>query len=294
MKRFLASVAVLVMTGCTGRGYTGYASEDLQGVTIFLSTEREAVVTGTPRLGSPVDFARALSTPGVSLLELTVKPEDSTGIQKVMEESAFPILLSFGESLASLHLEGLSWELRITPGPRTRGGALLLNNTGETWRADKVQLDAGGGPLARSSGPLVIPPQGVFFPWWEIESSPPDTLLVYGFPVEGRWNPVIAVPVHETPPTLPGGNGAFLRSDTIWISADHLLQTDLSWTFRGDAYNCRLDMRSTADRDVRYRIVLPGRLPRGAVTEPGEGFAAEILIPPRETRRLEYREVYRS
>lgn len=294
MNRILASAAALVMAGCASRGYSGYASEDLQEVTIFLSTSRNSVVSGVPRLGSPVDFARNLSTPGISLLELTIKPDDSTGIQKVMEESEFPILIDFGETMASLHLEGLSWELRITPGPITRGAALLLNDTGETWHADQVQLDAGREPLARSSGTVVIPPQGVLFPWWEIETSPPDTLLVYGFPVEGRWNPVIAIPVRETPPPLPEGCGALHRSDTLWIPADNLLQTDLSWTFEDDGYDCRLDMRSTSEKDVHYRIILPGRLPRGAVTEPGDGFTPEILIPSGETRRLEYREIYRG
>jgi hypothetical protein len=121
MNRILASAAALVMAGCASRGYSGYASEDLQEVTIFLSTSRNSVVSGVPRLGSPVDFARNLSTPGISLLELTIKPDDSTGIQKVMEESEFPILIDFGETMASLHLEGLSWELRITPGRSPAG-----------------------------------------------------------------------------------------------------------------------------------------------------------------------------
>ncbi len=293
MKPVLASVlTLLALCACADRSCTGYASRDLRGVAILLDPESDAVVTGTPSCGSPVEFAGNLATAGVTLLELTSYPADTTGIGALLENSPFPILYHSGEPRVALHIEGLNWELRINPGERTTGTALITNRTGETWNADSVKLSASGGILARSSGGVVIPFEGAVIPWWEIDASPPETLLVYGFPTLGRWNAVIAIPMLTQPPPLPGTDAAMIRNDTLWLPADHLVRTDLTWTTRSNGYNCTLDIRSTTGSSIRLRVVLPERLPRGAVTQPGEGFVPSLTLPAGGSLQLRYSEIY--
>lgn len=292
MKRVLASLVIALLSGCGGKGFSGFASVDLHEVVILLKPDSDAVITGTPRNGTPVEFAHTLTTPGVSLIELSFAPEDTTGINHLLENSGFPILFGFGEPRVVLHIEGLYWELRINPGELTTGTALIINTTGETWNADRVELSNGSNVIARSSGGVRIPPEGSVFPWWEIQASPPETLLVYGFPTQGKWNPVIALPMRNAPPPIPDTNPGTMRNDTLWLPADDLVRTELTWTRRSNGYNCILQLHSTTDREVRYRIVLPERLPRGALAQPGEGFTNRINLPAGHSSTIRYSEVY--
>jgi hypothetical protein len=291
MKPVLTSLFLVLLAGCAGGGYTGYASLDLHEVTILLKPHGDATVEGTPKHGS-IDFVRNLATAGITLLEMSFLQEDSLEIQNLLEKSAYPILLRFGEPRVTIQIEGLHWELRVQSGERTTGTALIINTTGETWSAGRVDLSDGNTIVATSSGSVSIPPEGAVFPWWEIDSAPPETLLVYGFPSQGRWNPLIAVPARETPPPLPEDYPGILRNDTLWLPAEHLLHTNLTWTRRTNGYNCFLELRSTADRVVQWRIILPARLPRGAFTEPGDGFTSRVFLNPGDTTHIRYSEIY--
>lgn len=292
MKTVLTSLFLALLAGCAGGGHTGLASQDLSEVVILLRPDGEARIEGNPIHGSSLEFAKHLTTPGVTLVEISYHEEDTTGIGGILETSQFPILLSLGEPGVVLHIEGLYWELRIQPGERTTGNALIVNSTGETWSAERVDLADGEAILARSSGPVRIPPEGTVFPWWEMEAFPPDTLLVYGFPTPGRWNPLIALPMKDRPPPFPGTSSARLSNDTLWLPADHLVQASLSWTRIANGYRCTLELHSKADYPVNWSIILPDRLPRGAVTETGEGFTGRIHLPPRDIIQMQYQEVY--
>lgn len=292
MKKVLASLAIALISGCGAGGLSGLASVDLQEVVILLKPDSEAVITGTPRNGSAVEFAQTLTTPGITLLELSFPPEDSTGIQSLMEDSGFPVLFGFGEPGVAMHIEGLYWELRINPGALTTGTAMIINATGETWNAERVELSDGSIVIARSSGRVSIPPEGAVFPWWQMEASPPETLLVYGYPTHGKWNPLIALPMRSSPPPIPGTHGSTIRNDTLWIPADDLVRTELTWTRRSNGYNCMLQLHSNTDREVRYRIILPTRLPRGALAQPGEGFSNTITLPAGHSTTIRYSEIY--
>jgi hypothetical protein len=292
MKQVLASLAIILLCSCGGAGFTGYASRDLGEVVILLNPDSGAMVTGIPLHGTPVEFANHLTTPGVTQMKMWSSPQDTTGIQRLQENAAFPVLFDFGEPRVTLHLDGLHWELRISQGSSTTGTAIIRNNTGETWTADIVELAGEYGVIARSSGPVRIPPEGAVFPWWELEAARPDTILMYDFPVQGRWNAVIAIPLQGTPPPLPQSHEGTLTSDTLWLPADNLIQTDLTWTRRSNGYSCTLELRSTSDKEVNYRVILPDRLPRGAVTQPGEGFSQRITLPAGHSTQLRYTEVY--
>lgn len=293
MKPFLASLTIFLFCACAGTGFTGYASRDLGGVVILLNTDSSATITGTPLHGTAVEFANNLATQGVVQLKMWSPPQDTTGIQRLQENAAYPVLFEFGEPRVTLQLEGMYWKLRLSVGPTTTGTAVIINNTGETWTADMVELTGAEGVLARSSGPVSIPTEGAVFPWWELGAAKPDTMIVYDFPVQGRWNTVIAVPLQGDPPPLPPGHEGTLTNDnTLWLPADSLLLTDLTWTTRNNGYNCTLDIISISDREVTYRVILPERLPRGAVTQPGEGFASRITLLPGQSVQLRYAEVY--
>ncbi len=292
MKPILASLPVILLCGCARTGFTGYASRDLGEVVILLNPDSGALVTGVPLHGTPVEFASHLTTQGVTLLEMRSSAQDTSGIQRLQENAAFPVLFDFGEPRVTLHLDGLHWELRISLGPNTTGTAIIMNNTGETWTADTVELSNEDGVIARSSGPVRIPSEGAVFPWWELGTTRPDTMLVYGFPVQGKWNAVIAVPLTGTPPPLPASYAGTLTGDTLWIPADSLIQTNLTWTTRSNGYDCTLDLRSTSDKEVSYRVILPERLPRGALTQQGDGFSSRITLPAGHSAQLRYSEVY--
>ena len=292
MKKVLASLPIILLCGCGGTGFTGYASRDLAEVVILLNPDSGAMVTGVPLHGTPVEFASHLTTQGVTQLKMWSTPQDTTGIQRLQENASYPVLFDFGEPRVSLHLEGLYWELRIATGPSTTGTAIIRNETGETWTADIVELAGDNGVVARSSGPVSIPSEGAVFPWWELGAARPDTILMYDFPIHGIWNAVIAIPLQGTPPPLPRSHEGTLKNDTLWLPADSLIQTNLTWTTRSNGYNCTLDLRSTADIEVNYRVILPERLPRGAVTQPGEGFSQRITLPPGHSTQLRYTEVY--
>jgi len=66
----------------------------------------------------------------------------------------------------------------------------------------------------------------------------------------------------------------------------------LTWTRRSNGYDCTLDLRSTSDKEVNYRVILPERLPRGAITQPGEGFSPRITLPAGHSIQIRYTEVY--
>lgn len=292
MKPIFASLPILMLCGCAGTGFTGYASKDLGEVVILLNPDSGAIVTGVPLHGTPVEFASHLTTQGITELTMWSSQQDTTGIQRLQENASFPVLFNFGEPRVTLHLDGLYWELRISQGPNTTGTAIIMNNTGETWTADTVELASEAGVIARSSGPVRIPTEGAVFPWWELGAARPDTIIMYDFPVQGRWNAVIAIPLDGTPPPLPPSHEGTLINDTLWLPADNLVQTSLTWTARSNGYNCTLDLISTSDKDVTYRVILPERLPRGAVTQPGEGFSPRITLPAGHSAQLRYTELY--
>jgi len=254
MKQVLASLPIVLLFGCGGAGFTGYASRDLSEVVILLNPDSGATVTGIPLHGTPVEFANHLTTQGVTQMKMWCSSPDTTGIQRLQETAAFPVLFDFGEPRVTLHLDGLHWELRISQGALTTGTAIITNNTGETWTADIVELAGEDGVIARSSGPVRIPTEGAVFPWWELGAARPDTMLIYDFPVQGRWNAVIAIPLQGTPPPLPKSHEGTLTNDTLWLPADNLIRTSLTWTRRSNGYNCTLDLRSTSDKEVNYRV----------------------------------------
>jgi len=292
MKQVLASLPIVLLFGCGGTGFTGYASRDLGEVVILLNPDSGATVTGIPLHGTPVEFANHLTTQGVTQMKMWCSSHDTTGIQRLQENTAFPVLFDFGEPRVTLHLDGLHWELRISQGPLTTGTAIITNNTGETWTADIVELAGEDGVIARSSGPVRIPTEGAVFPWWELGAARPDTMLIYDFPAPGRWNAVIAIPLQGTPPPLPQSHEGTLTNDTLWLPADNLIRTSLTWTRRSNGYDCTLDLRSTSDKEVNYRVILPERLPRGAITQPGEGFSPRITLPAGHSIQIRYTEVY--
>lgn len=293
MKTVLASLTIILFLACAGTGFSGYASRDLGEVVILLNTDSSATISGVPLHGTPVEFASNLSTLGVTQVKMWSPPQDTTGIHSLQENAAYPVLFEFGEPRVTLHLDGLYWELRLSVGPITTGTAIIMNNTGETWMADIVELAGDEGVLARSIGPVRIPSEGAVFPWWELGAARPDTMIVYDFPVQGRWNAVIAVPLQGEPPPLPPGHEGTLTSDsTLWLPADNLVLTNLTWTRRSNGYNCTLDLKSISDKEVNYRVILPERLPRGAVTQPGEGFSSRVTLLPGQSVQLRYAEVY--
>ena len=290
------------MCGC-GDKYTGLGSVDLQIKSIVFNDSDPATITGTLPSGKPANFITAVDAPQIKSLSVQISSDaDTAGMLEANNTVSFPLqvelnraLRSVGTAEFSIQHDGLSWipdySVRADSGSRRIYATAFLNNsTAQTWHADTIRLVApGNGLVTTATGRWAVKPGQNVVPWWNAPVGAPEALISYGWPVRGRWNPMIAVYCPTAGRIESWTEAIYQRNDTLWFPADSLIELNLSWQQMPSEYRCSMEAVSLTDSTVNWKILWPSRLPRGADIDPGiESFE----LSSRESVTIEYREIY--
>lgn len=301
MKKLL-TIAVLFLLCACGERYTGLGSVDLHVTSITFSDSDPATITGTLPSGKPAQFIVAVDAPQIRGMIVRYSPlADTAGLAEANNTVSFPLFFQQQvqqmDGVAEFELlhEGLFWEPDYSIQPdagerRIYATALLNNNTNQTWHADTIRLvDGDNSPVTTATGRITIRPGSHPVPWWDAPVGLPEAVITYGWPVRGRWNPMIAVYCPGAGRVESWTGSIYHRADTLWFPADSLIELNLTWQQMPSQYHCFMEAVSLTDSTINWRIEWPERLPRGAEISPGiEGFE----LSSGEAVTILYREIY--
>jgi len=269
----------LLICGC-GRKYTGLSSVDLEVTSITFHDSYPATITANLINGKPADFIS--SAQGDLISSMTVRcasQEDTAGMVRANSEAAFPLFYDVTPGVVANSFEiehmGLSWvpEYSISAENgqnRVYAAARLENMTIQTWTADTVGFrDDRGNPVTTATGRITIRQGTGLIPWWDAPAGEETLVLIYGWPVLGRWNPLQAVycPARGRVETWPGN--VWESGDTLYFRADSLVNLNLTFFQKTRGYDCFLELESLMDTESTWVVRWPERLPRGADIVPG-------------------------
>lgn len=289
--------------GCSEEYYSGLGSVDLHVTSITFRDSDPATITGTLASGKPAEFIRVVDAPQVKGISVRFSIEtDTTGLNEVNNTVSFPLQVELNqfiqeETVAEFQLDhaGLSWTpsyaLRADTGVRRVYASALVNNTtAQTWQADTVRfINPENGPVTTATGRIAIRPGSFPIPWWNAVAAPPEAKIVYGWPVHGKWNPMIAVYCPAAGRVEEWTGSIYQRGDTLWFPADSLLELNLTWEQQPREYHCLMEAVSLTDSTMNWTIQWPDQLPRGADITPG---LDSFELHSRESVTILYREVY--
>ncbi|MCK5131682.1 MAG: hypothetical protein KAR40_05960 [Candidatus Sabulitectum sp.] len=301
MKKLLTIAATLLLCAC-GEKYTGLGSVDLRVTSITFSDSDPATITGTLPSGKPADFILAVDAPQVKGITVRFSPQaDTAGLAEANNTVSFPLFADLqtqqSDGIAEFELlhAGLSWipdySLREETGTRKIYATALLNNTtAQTWRTDTVRLvDPENNSVTTATGRITIRPGTHPVPWWDAAAGVPEAVISYGWPIRGRWNPMIAVYCPAAGRVESWTGSIYCKNDTLWFPADSLIELHLTWQQMPTEYRCFMEAISLTDSTMHWRIQWPERLPRGADIDPGiESFE----LSSGEAITIMYREIY--
>ncbi len=293
-------IMLLLLCAC-GEKYTGLGSVDLHVTSIIFSDSDPATITGTLPSGKPAEFIIAVDAPQIEAITVKFNPQaDTSGFSDANNMVGYPLFFQSvqqSEGVAEFEIlhSGLSWipdyQLRVDGGNRRiYASALLSNTTAQTWQADTIRLvNPDNSLVTTATGRITVRPGTNPIPWWDASAGTPEAVITYGWPVHGRWNPMIAVYCPAAGRVESWTEDIYQRNDTIWFPADSLIELDLTWQQRPSQYHCFLEATSLTDSTMNWRIEWPHRLPRGADIDPGiESFE----LSSGEAITILYKEIY--
>lgn len=296
MKKTAMLLAVLLLCSC-GKEFAGLGSVDLQITSISFNDSDPAIITGILPAGKPADFI--LMADGPLIQRMRVICSDTAGMAEANDQVGFPLFYQIdpaaGHSIFRIDHMGLSWKpdysiIQSGETYRVHASALLENMTIQTWQPDTIRFHRpGGSPVTEASGRITVRQGRSLIPWWDAPSGPPLPVLRYGWPVPGRWNPLLAVHCPAMGPAETWTGQVFPLNDTLYFPVDSLLDIDLSWQQTSTEYNCFLTATSLTPRQIRWTIQWPHRLPRGSAVEPGPD---TISLSPGESVTITYHETF--
>jgi len=299
MKKLLAISALLLLAAC-GEEYTGLGSVDLHVTSITFSDSDPATITGTLPSGKPAEFILAVDSAQVSGIAFQLSPQaDTSGFARANNLAGFPVSVSSGPAqgvaTVTMHHTGLWWSpsYSIKAEGSTRrifASALLSNTTEQVWQADTVRFaDPENNIVTTATGHITVRPGTYPVPWWNAPAGVPEAVITYGWPILGRWNPMIAVYCPSAGRVENWTQSVYQRNDTLWFPADSLIELDLTWQQFPGKYHCFMDAVSLTDQEMLWRILWPETLPRGANIEPG---IDSFNLSPGESVTILYKELY--
>jgi len=299
MKKLLTIFALLLLGACGGE-YTGLGSVDLHVTSITFRDSDPATITGTLPSGKPAEFVLAVDSAQVVGIAFQLSPQaDTSGFSEANNLAGFPVSVSRGstQGVATVTMQhtGLSWSPGYTieaEGSTRRifASALLNNTTEQVWQADTINLlDPENNPVTTATGRITVRPGTYPIPWWNAPAGAPEAVITYGWPVHGRWNPMIAVYCPSAGRVENWTQSVYQRNDTLWFPADSLIELDLTWQQFPGKYHCFMDAVSLTDQEMYWRIIWPETLPRGADIEPG---IDSFNLVPGESVTILYKEIY--
>ena len=302
MKKLLIFVSLLLLCAC-GEKYTGLGSVDLHVTSITFRDSDPATITGMLPSGKPAEFVLAVDAPLILGIMVRYFPQaDTAGLAEANNYVSFPLFSELGDSQQSegvaeieiLHA-GLSWQpdyiIQVEGETRKIYARAFLNNTTtQTWQADTVRLlNPQNSPVTTATGRITIRPGTNPIPWWNAHAGTPEAIITYGWPVHGRWNPMIAFYCPAAGRVESWTESIYQRNDTLWFPADSLVELNLTWQQMPREYRCFMEAISLTDSTLHWRIQWPDRLPRGADIDPG---IDSFELSSGETVTILYREIY--
>ncbi|MCK5786070.1 MAG: hypothetical protein KAH54_05885 [Candidatus Sabulitectum sp.] len=296
MKKLLTGALLLLLCAC-GKEFTGLGSVDLHITSITFRDSDPATITGMLPSGKPADFVLAVD--GDQIRGMTVRynsDTDTTGLAEANNRLTFPLFVEPGGSAEfEIMHTGLFWtpdySIQEEGGVRRIfASAILSNSTTQTWCVDTLRLtDPENSVVTTASGRITIEPGTNPVPWWDSPAGTPQAVITYGWPIHGRWNPMIAVFCPSAGRVESWTENIYQRNDTLWFPADSLIELDLTWQQMPNEYRCVMEAISLTDSIINWRIQWPERLPRGAEIDPGiESFE----LSSGEAFAILYREIY--
>lgn len=301
--KILATTIVLILLCACGEEYTGLGSVDLRVTSITFRDSDPATITGTLPSGKPADFVMALDAPLIQAATVVFLPgADTSGLSEANDIISFPLSSGYSElnqadAVAEFEIQhrGLSWapvySIRTNGGSRRLyASALLQNSTTQTWNADTIRLmDQENNSVTTASGRITVGPGSNPVPWWDAPVGSPEAVIIYGWPIPGRWNPLMAVYCPTAGRVESWTESVYERNDTLWFPADSLLELELTWQQMPDKYHCFLEASSSANEPILWKIQWPETLPRGADLDPG---IDSFELSPGEAITILYKELY--
>ncbi len=302
MKKILVLSTLLLLSAC-GHKYTGLGSEEFQVTSITFHDTDLATITGFLPSGKPADFLHTMENPQIQGVTLCYSSlTDTTGLELTNNEISFPLFIEHQSQIVSsnsshfiIKHNGLFWQpdysIRAESGARRiYATAIIENNTTQVWETDTVRLiDPDNNLITTATGSITVRPGSNPIPWWNAPASTPMAIIKYGWPVPGRWNPMIAFYCPSSGKVEEWGRSTYLSNDTIWFPADSLVTLNLTWEQKSDRYNCFLEITSQANQQMHWTIQWPERLPRGAEIDPGIN---SFNLSPNESTTILYKEIY--
>ncbi len=299
MKKLLAISALLFLAAC-GEEYTGLGSVDLHVTSITFSDSDPATITGTLPSGKPAEFVLAVDSAQVRGIAFQLSSQaDTSGFARANNLAGFPVTISRGaaQGVATVTMlyAGLRWSpsyaIEVEGSTRRVFASAMLNNTTEqVWQTDTVRFtDPENSIVTTATGHITVRPGTYPIPWWNAPAGVPEAVIIYGWPVHGRWNPMIAVYCPSAGRVENWTQTVYQRNDTLWFPADSLIELDLTWQQFPRKYHCFMEAVSRTDQEMRWRIVWPETLPRGANVEPG---IESFNLSSGESVTILYKELY--
>jgi len=296
MGKILTTLGIALLAACNTA--TGLLERDLDSLKVSLFQDRPAGVSGVLHPGLSLEsFARAAAASGVSDLTIGVAESDREdlcrsleAIQGMLAAAALP------PTMAERHVEASQKGLYWSPEYRwelSRDSLVLIahvtiaNLTGRVWTTLLDICDADGERLGGSVGAMTIQTGSSSLFWWRTSTPDAGIVLTFGWPVPGRWNALLALPI-PVGRRVPDGSGAtiFLRADTIWRAADDLLDLEQETVPAGRGYSGTLTMTSLAEWPLGISFRPPDKsLPGGAVLEARQ-LPDSLVLQPGECRRV--------
>ncbi|MCP4647525.1 MAG: hypothetical protein GY852_07300, partial [bacterium] len=282
MKIMVTISILLLLCGCNEK-FTGLGSVDLRITSITFRDSDPATITGTLPSGKPADFITAVDAPQVQAISvLFASDADTSGLSEANTLISYP--LSSGcsapnraDAVAEFEIQhnGLFWtpvySVKYEEGSaRIYASALLKNTTAQTWKADTLRfLNPENSSVTTATGRITVNPGSNPIPWWDAPVSTPQQVIRYGWPIRGRWNPLIAYYCPAAGRVESWTNKIYKQNDTLWIPADSLIELDLTWQQMPGEYRCFMEAVSLTDEVIHWKIQWPLTLPRGASLVPG-------------------------
>ena len=121
--------------------------------------------------------------------------------------------------------------------------------------------------------------------------------IIFGWSGEGIWSAVRPCILEKNGSVVTREHGLpALRGDTLWFPVEELEITEERSKCRG-GYECRLNVRNTADTAMSFGIVYPDCLPGGGrIIRSGnlDGLPPLMMLYPGVSISLPYRIVFES
>jgi hypothetical protein len=300
MKKLLSTVVLLLLCACSEE-YTGQGSVDLHITSITFRDSDPATITGMLPPGKPAEFILSVDASNIAGMSLQYSPGvDTSGMVEVNNSVCFPLAATQGAvhngaSAVKMQHTGLFWTPNYSiradgTSRRIYAAALLTNTTTQIWQTDTVRLmDPDENTVATATGHITVRPGTYPIPWWNAPAGVPEAVITYGWPVRGRWNPVIAVYCPSAGRVESWAETVYQRNDTLWFPADSLIALGLTWQQYPGSYSCFMEATSTTDINMHWKILWPETMPRGADIEPGIN---SFELAPGESVTILYKEIY--